>query len=127
MEFAPQLLLTVLMGVGLIAAAVWIGRYRRDIATTPVLGEETGGGYVEDEKPAGLTRWLTTVDHKDIGLLYGLFAVTIFVIAGLEILVMRLELVTPNTTLIGTATYNALLTSHGIGMLFLFATPIIAA
>jgi len=127
MEFAPQLLLTVLMGVGLIAAAVWIGRYRRDIATTPVLGEETGGGYVEDEKPAGLTRWLTTVDHKDIGLLYGLFAVTIFAIAGLEILVMRLELVTPNTTLIGTATYNALLTSHGIGMLFLFATPIIAA
>ncbi len=128
MEFAPQLLLTVLMGVGLIAAAVWIGRYRRDVATTPALGgEETGGAYVEQEKPAGLTRWLTTVDHKDIGLLYGLFAVTVFVIAGLEILLMRVELMTPDTTLIGTATYNALLTSHGIGMLFLFATPIIAA
>jgi len=35
--------------------------------------------------------------------------------------------VTPNTTLLGTATYNALLTSHGVGMLLLFGTPIIAA
>ncbi|WP_253736983.1 cbb3-type cytochrome c oxidase subunit I [Halohasta salina] len=116
------------MGVGLVVAAVWIGRYRRETTATPALGgEETGGAYVESEKPAGLTRWLTTVDHKDIGLLYGLFAITIFVIAGLEVLLMRIELVTPNTTLLGTATYNALLTSHGVGMLLLFGTPIIAA
>jgi cytochrome c oxidase subunit 1 len=133
MEFAPQLLLTVLMGVGLIVVAFWIDRYRRETTTAssygPGEGETDGsrGAYVEQHKPGGLTRWLTTVDHKDIGILYGLFAVTMFAIAGVEILLMRFELVTPETLLIGTETYNALLTSHGITMLFLFATPIIAA
>jgi cytochrome c oxidase subunit 1 len=129
MEFAPQLLLTVLMGVGLLVIALWIDRYRRETTTESSFGsgEGTRGAYVDRQKPAGLTRWLTTVDHKDIGILYGLFAVSMFAIAGIEVLLMRIELVTPETTLLGTATYNGLMTSHGIAMLFLFATPIIAA
>ncbi|MFW6321123.1 MAG: cbb3-type cytochrome c oxidase subunit I, partial [Halohasta sp.] len=129
MELAPQLLLTVLMAVGLVVVSLWIDRYRREEAAAPSFGsaEGTRDGYVDGEKPAGITRWLTTVDHKDIGILYGLFAVTIFAIAGIEVLLMRIELSTPDTLFLDPATYNALLTSHGIAMLFLFGTPIIAA
>ncbi len=129
MEFAPQLLLTVLMGIGLLIVVFWIDRYRREETAAPSFGpgEGTRGAYVEREKPAGLTRWLTTVDHKDIGILYGLFAITVFVVAGVEVMLMRIELATPETTFLAPATYNALMTSHGIAMLFLFGTPIIAA
>jgi len=129
MELAPQLLMTVLMGIGLIIIAFWIDRYRRETVSAPSFGpgEGTRSAYVEREKPAGLTRWLTTVDHKDIGILYGLFAITIFALAGIEALLIRIELATPETTLIAPATYNSLMTSHGIAMLFLFGTPIIAA
>ncbi len=129
MELAPQLLLTVLMGIGLLVVAFWIDRYRRQEAVAPSFGpaEGTHDAYVEPEKPGGLTRWLTTVDHKDIGILYGLFAITVFVIAGVEVMLLRIELATPETTLLGPSTYNALMTSHGIAMLFLFGTPIIAA
>jgi len=72
-------------------------------------------------------RWLTTVDHKDIGLMYGVFAVVAFAWGGIAVVLMRLELVTPPSDLLTASTYNALMTSHGITMLFLFGTPILAA
>jgi cytochrome c oxidase subunit 1 len=94
----------------------------------------SGGGYAPGEtrdehreKPAGLLRWLTTVDHKDIGLMYGAFAVFSFAWGGIAVLLMRTELLTPPSDLLSATTYNALLTSHGITMLFLFGTPILAA
>ncbi|MFB6073563.1 MAG: cbb3-type cytochrome c oxidase subunit I [Haloarculaceae archaeon] len=88
-------------------------------------GGETGHGH--EEKPGGLVRWLTTVDHKDIGLMYGTFAVVAFAWGGVAVLLMRLELVNPGTDFIGHSFYNSLLTSHGLTMLFLFGTPILAA
>nr|WP_248898094.1 cbb3-type cytochrome c oxidase subunit I [Haloplanus sp. XH21] len=93
-----------------------------------------GAGYGDEtetdpttNKPSGLLRWLTTVDHKDIGLLYGTFAVLSFAWGGVAVLLMRLELLTPASDLLNAAFYNSLLTSHGITMLFLFGTPILAA
>ncbi|MFC6727771.1 cbb3-type cytochrome c oxidase subunit I [Natronoarchaeum mannanilyticum] len=124
---AGQVVLTVLMGLFLVGVAAWLGR-QSDWRPSTV-----GGGAVEEdrretaEKPGGLMRWLTTVDHKDIGILYGLFSVTAFVVGGLMVVVMRLELLQPGETIIAAATYNALLTNHGITMLFLFGTPFIAA
>jgi len=91
----------------------------------PGHGEDTGGGNAE--KPGGVVRWITTVDHKDIGLLYGLFAVLAFAWGGIAVVLMRLELLTPPSDLLAESTYNALLTSHGLTMLFLFGTPILAA
>ena len=130
MQVNGQLALTVLMGVFLVAVAAWVARVESWRSYTPIAG---GGGYgkeesyVSSEKPSGIIRWLTTVDHKDIGLLYGAYALVAFVVGGLMVVVMRLELISPGQTIISNTFYNSLLTSHGITMLFLFGTPILAA
>ncbi|HWL16951.1 MAG TPA: cytochrome c oxidase subunit I [Opitutus sp.] len=67
--------------------------------------------------------WLSTVDHKRIGILYLLFAFLFFVIGGLEALFIRLQLAVPNNTLVGPDTFNALFTMHGTTMIFLVAMP----
>ncbi len=131
METTGQLLLTVLMGAFLLGVAAFLARVEDWRSYTP-LGAGGGAvgesGYGHAEKPAGLIRWFTTVDHKDIGLLYGAYATVAFVVGGLMVVLMRAELLTPQTDVLGSATfYNSLLTSHGITMLFLFGTPIIAA
>ena len=130
MQVNGQLALTVLMGIFLVAVAAWVARVENWRSYTPIAG---GGGYgkqesyVSNEKPSGIIRWLTTVDHKDIGLLYGAYALVAFVVGGLMVVVMRLELISPGQTIISNTFYNSLLTSHGITMLFLFGTPILAA
>ncbi len=131
MEVNGQLALTVLMGVFLIAVAAWLARVEDWRSYTPLAGGGTVGGtaeqYVSEEKPSGVIRWLTTVDHKDIGMLYGAYALVAFAVGGLMVVLMRIELADPSMTLISNTFYNSLLTSHGITMLFLFGTPIIAA
>jgi len=132
MAIEGQIALTVLMGALLVGVAVWLTRLEDWRSYTPIAG---GGGVVSDEaahvheeKPSGLIRWLTTVDHKDIGILYGTYALIAFVWGGLAAVLMRAELATASLSLFdSTQVYNALLTSHGITMLFLFGTPIIAA
>ncbi|WP_435063722.1 cbb3-type cytochrome c oxidase subunit I [Halobaculum sp. EA56] len=119
------------MGAFLLGVAAFLARVEDWRSYTP-LGAGGGAvgesGYGHAEKPAGLIRWFTTVDHKDIGLLYGAYATVAFVVGGLMVVLMRAELLTPQTDVLGSATfYNSLLTSHGITMLFLFGTPIIAA
>ena len=129
MQITGQLTLTVLMGLFLVIIAAWLARIEDWRSYTPLGSGGAAGesGYVSQEKPTGLSRWLTTVDHKDIGLLYGAYGVLAFVVGGLMIMVMRIELLDPGMTLISNSFYNSLLTSHGITMLFLFGTPIIAA
>jgi len=129
MDINAQIALTVLMGVFLVAVATFLTRIENWRSYTPVGGGGSfidDSGYVDEEKPAGIIRWLTTVDHKDIGILYGLYGIVAFAVGGLMVTVMRIDLITTESIL-GTATYNGLLTSHGITMLFLFGTPIIAA
>jgi cytochrome c oxidase subunit 1 len=71
----------------------------------------------------GLMAWLTTTDHKRIGLLY-LYAMTAFFMIGMSIgLVMRLVQLTSFQKLITAQTYNALFTVHGVIMIFLFVIP----
>jgi cytochrome c oxidase subunit 1 len=118
------------MGVFLLAVAVWLARLENWQSYTPLAGGGFAGGTSEEvthEKPSGLIRWFTTVDHKDIGILYGLFGITAFTVGGLMVMLMRIELATAETLILENAFYNSLLTSHGITMLFLFGTPIIAA
>jgi cytochrome c oxidase subunit 1/cytochrome c oxidase subunit I+III len=67
--------------------------------------------------------WISTVDHKRIGILYLLFALVFFVIGGLEALFIRLQLAVPNNTLVSPDTFNALFTMHGTTMIFLVAMP----
>ncbi|WP_101298013.1 cbb3-type cytochrome c oxidase subunit I [Halegenticoccus soli] len=118
------------MGLLLAAVGAWLARVENWRSYAPTDGRAAAGertGYARREKPAGFVRWLTTVDHKDVGLMYGAFALASFAWGGLAVLVMRTELLTPAGDVVAPTTYNALLTSHGITMLFLFGTPVIAA
>ncbi|MFB6271226.1 MAG: cbb3-type cytochrome c oxidase subunit I, partial [Halobacterium sp.] len=125
-----SLTLTVATGVLLFVVAWAVANAENWRSYTP-FGDGGAFGRREEhghtEKPGGVVRWLTTVDHKDIGVLYGAFALFSFAWGGIAVLLMRTELLTPPIDVLGATAYNALLTTHGITMLFLFGTPIIAA
>lgn len=77
--------------------------------------------YINTEK--GIWSWLTSLDHKRIGILY-LFSITFFfMIGGIIALLMRSELWTPGPTFMEAETYNQLFTLHGTIMIFLFLVP----
>jgi cytochrome c oxidase subunit 1 len=78
------------------------------------------------ERPRGWLEWLTTTDHKKIGILYLFATFLFFIIAGVEALVMRLQLAQPDGTLVNAETYNGLVTMHGTTMVFLFVVPVLA-
>src|SRR5262245_16142875 len=71
--------------------------------------------------------WLTTVDHKRIGILYGTSAFIFFLIGGLEAIIMRMQLARPDNTLVGAQTFNELFTMHGTTMIFLAVMPLSAS
>ncbi|MGH9204068.1 MAG: cytochrome c oxidase subunit I, partial [Vicinamibacterales bacterium] len=75
----------------------------------------------------GLVGWLTTVDHKKIGILYGVTAFAFFIIGGVEALLLRLQLARPDGTVLDADTYNQLFTMHGITMIFFVVMPLGAA
>jgi len=78
------------------------------------------------ERPGGWLGWLTTTDHKKIGLMYLIATFIFFVMGGVEALLMRLQLAWSNNTLIDGTTYNELLAMHGTTMVFLFVVPVLA-
>ncbi|MGB0409094.1 MAG: cytochrome c oxidase subunit I [Opitutales bacterium] len=71
--------------------------------------------------------WLTTVDHKKIGLMYGALALFFLLVGGLEALVIRTQLAFPENDLISAERYNQLFTMHGTTMIFLAVMPLNAA
>src|SRR5947208_6068545 len=75
----------------------------------------------------GVWSWLTTVDHKRIGVLYGVTALVFFLIGGLEALLIRLQLARPNGHVLTAAQYNQIFTMHGLTMIFLVVMPLSAA
>jgi len=76
---------------------------------------------------SGLWSWLTTVDHKRIGILYGVTALLFAVVAGIEAMLIRTQLIVPDNDFLGADTFNALFTMHGTTMIFMFVMPINAA
>src|SRR5512145_1204852 len=71
--------------------------------------------------------WITTVDHKRIGILYGVTAFVFFLVGGIEALLIRLQLAVPGNTMVSAQTFNALFTMHGTTMVFLAIMPMSAA
>ena len=71
--------------------------------------------------------WVTTVDHKRIGVLYGLTAFGFFLLGGVEALVMRLQLAQPNSSVVGPEMFNKLFTMHALTMILLGVMPLGAA
>jgi cytochrome c oxidase subunit I len=75
----------------------------------------------------GFWSWVTTVDHKKIGIMYGYTAFVFFILGGLEALLLRVQLAQANNEFLTAAEYNALFTTHGVTMVFLFVMPVTAA
>jgi cytochrome c oxidase subunit 1 len=71
----------------------------------------------------GLWSWLTTVDHKRVGILYGTAGFAFFLLGGLEALLIRAQLAWPGARVVSAETYNALFTMHGTTMVFLAIMP----
>lgn len=74
---------------------------------------------------ATLWDWLTTVDHKKIGILYFLGGGFFFVVGGIEAMMIRWQLYKPNNDFVSAGLYNDLITMHGTTMIFLAAMPIL--
>ena len=75
----------------------------------------------------GLISWLTTVDHKRIGILYALGSLFFLIVGGLDAILMRTQLLLPNNTFLTGDLYNGLVTMHGTTMIFLVVMPLSAA
>jgi cytochrome c oxidase subunit I len=74
----------------------------------------------------GLLGWLTTTDHKRIGILYFINSFAFFAIAGILALLIRTELAEPGKQILSAHAYNQVFTEHGTLMIFLFVFPILA-
>ena len=74
-------------------------------------------------EPTGLLGWLTTTDHKRIGILYFFTALGFFAAGGVEALLIRTQLIAPEQTLLGPASFNQAMTMHGVTMIFFFVIP----
>lgn len=79
---------------------------------------------VQSTQRRGWMDWLTTVDHKKIGIMYLLTAFVFFLVGGLEALLIRLQLGTPENTLLTPEAYNQIFTMHGTTMIFLGIMPL---
>jgi cytochrome c oxidase subunit I len=79
------------------------------------------------DEHSGIWSWLTTVDHKRIGILYLFTALTFFLIGGLEAEIIRMQLQGPNGHVVSAELYNQLFTMHGTTMIFLAIMPLSAA
>jgi cytochrome c oxidase subunit 1 len=77
-------------------------------------------------KEGRVMSWLTTVDHKRIGILYIVSAFGFFFAGGVMALLIRLQLMQANGEIVTRDGYNALFTIHGTTMIFLFVVPVLA-
>ncbi|MCS7295438.1 MAG: cbb3-type cytochrome c oxidase subunit I, partial [Dehalococcoidia bacterium] len=75
------------------------------------------------ERPA-LLEWLTTVDHKKLGILYLYTTVFFFAVGGILALLVRTQLAVADNTFLGRQAYNEVFTMHASAMLFLFVIPV---
>jgi cytochrome c oxidase subunit 1/cytochrome c oxidase subunit I+III len=80
---------------------------------------------VEPLRPTGMLRWVTTVDHKDIGILYLLTSLAFGVCGGIEALLIRIQLAVPRNTFLAPDAYDAIFTMHGTTMIFLVVMPVL--
>lgn len=70
--------------------------------------------------------WVTTTDHKRIGILYMLTSFAFFLVGVSEAMLMRTQLARPGNTVLGPEAYNQVFTMHGTTMIFLFLMPVLA-
>jgi cytochrome c oxidase subunit 1 len=85
------------------------------------------GIFTRPKTKTGWRSWVTTVDHKRIGIMYGAAALFFFLVGGIEALLIRVQLARPDGSLLSAEVYNQIFTMHGVTMIFLVAMPLGAA
>jgi cytochrome c oxidase subunit 1 len=94
-------------------------------------GEETKrnplGVFARPTATTGWRSWVTTVDHKRIGIMYGVSSIFFLAIGGVEALLIRLQLAAPEGQVLSADVYNQVYTMHGTTMVFLAVMPLGAA
>jgi cytochrome c oxidase subunit 1 len=86
----------------------------------------TYGVYRRPVSTTGWRSWLFTVDHKKLGLMYGVSAMFFFLVGGVEALLIRTQLAMPDNTVLSANVYNQMFTMHATTMVFLFVMPMAA-
>ena len=87
------------------------------------MSASTAEHHHDDHIPAGITRWLQTTNHKDIGTLYLWFSFVMFILGGLMALVIRAELFQPGLQVVDPHFFNQMTTVHALVMIFGAAMP----
>jgi len=82
--------------------------------------EAAGRPWVET-----LHEWVTTVDHKRLGILYILYALVFLIIGGIEATIIRIQLMRPHNDFVSPQVFNRMFTMHGTTMIFFVAMPIL--
>ncbi len=94
-------------------------------------GEDAGrnplGVFARPSGSSGWRGWVSTVDHKRIGIMYGAASLLFLLVGGVEALLIRIQLATPNGTVLSADAYNQIYTMHGTTMIFLVVMPLGAA
>ncbi|HEX7020361.1 MAG TPA: cytochrome c oxidase subunit I [Gemmatimonadaceae bacterium] len=96
--------------------------------------EEIGSGAMAEsarltslwETPPNIVAWLSTVDHKKLGMRYIVTAFAFFALGGVEAALLRWQLARPEQTWLSPEAYNQIFTMHGITMMFLFVQPVLS-
>ncbi|MPZ69509.1 MAG: cytochrome ubiquinol oxidase subunit I, partial [Actinobacteria bacterium] len=81
------------------------------------------GLFARPRAKTGWWSWVTTVDHKKIGIMYGVAAFFFFIVGGLEALLIRVQLARPDATVLSADAYNQIFTMHGLTMIFFGVMP----
>ena len=105
---ATFLIITTLV---LLLAAIFTGGYNKK--------------FLERVQKSWIWGWITTVDHKRIGILYIVASGFFFILGGVESILIRLQLIWPGNEFITGDAYNQLLTMHGTTMIFFVAMPLL--
>jgi cytochrome c oxidase subunit 1 len=102
-----------------------------DVIDPPIIGGGAGTLVHDDHAadahaehgPSGVLKWLTSTDHKVIGMSYMITSLVMFYLAGIMALIMRVQLWDPHGAIVSPQQFNELFTMHGSLMLYLFAGP----
>src|SRR3982074_3153305 len=74
---------------------------------------------------AKLHDWVTTVDHKRLGILYIIYALVFLIIGGIEAAIMRVQLIRPHNNFVSPEGFNRMFTMHGTTMIFFVVMPML--
>src|SRR6266849_7850234 len=72
-----------------------------------------------------LHEWVTTVDHKKLGILYILYALLFLLIGGIEATIIRIQLIVPHNHFVSPEVFNRMFTMHGTTMIFFVVMPVL--